>query len=442
MSILPQRPPDGSSSPLPLVVADATCTACGCLCDDIELTVAEGRVAAAQRACDLGRQWFLSNHDQSGLPAATVLGKPVTPDEAIDEAAAILGKAQAPVILGLTRTANETVAAALALADRLGAAVDVGEAAVTTGAHRAIQRVGRVSATLGEVKNRADVVVFWGADPLATHPRHWERYSVEPRGRFVPDGRAGRTVIVVDRDRTATAARADLFVPIVAEKQFETLWTLRALLGGVALEPGRVEQATGLDLDTLRVLAQRLQIARYGALFHGPSLVGGPGSSACLEAALYLVRDLNRHSRFAILPLGAAGNAAGAEAVLAWQTGWAQSVDFSGTSPRSLAEESSAAARLERLEADAALIVADPVEEWLPAAARATLEQVPRIVIAPCATQRYPTAHVALATATGGIDAAGTVTRVDGVVLPLRPPLRAAVPTDRRWLQALRDRLK
>src|SRR5205085_1094158 len=105
-----------------------------------------------------------------------------------------------------------------------------------------------------------------------THPRHWERYSVEPRGRFVPDGRAGRTVIVADTGRTATAERADLFVPVAAEAQFEVLWCLRALVGGVALEPGRVARATGLDLETLRDLAGRLQAARYGAWFVGEGL--------------------------------------------------------------------------------------------------------------------------------------------------------------------------
>ena len=42
------------------------------------------------------------------------------------------------------------------------------------------------------MKNRADLVLFWGADPLATHPRHLERYAAEPAGLFVPRGRADR----------------------------------------------------------------------------------------------------------------------------------------------------------------------------------------------------------------------------------------------------------
>ncbi len=134
------------------------------------------------------------------------------------------------VILELGRSTNETVAAALELADRVGAVVEPGNSRISTPRVLAFQRAGRVSATLGEVKNRADVVVFWGADPVVSHPGRWERYSVEPRGRFIPDGRAGRTVVVVDEKHTATAEQADLFVEMDASRQFEALWVLRALV--------------------------------------------------------------------------------------------------------------------------------------------------------------------------------------------------------------------
>jgi len=139
----------------------------------------------------------------------------------------------------------------------------------------AFQRVGRVSATLGEVKNRADVVVFWGADPVVSHPRHWQRYSVEPQGRFIPDGRAGRTVIVVDQERTATAEQANLFLEIEPSRQFEVLWVLRALVRGVALDAIRVREIAGADLPRLQELRERLMAARYGAFFHGPLIHSG-----------------------------------------------------------------------------------------------------------------------------------------------------------------------
>ncbi|MBT8124629.1 MAG: hypothetical protein KJO81_07380, partial [Gammaproteobacteria bacterium] len=42
------------------IVKDATCTFCGCVCDDMELTVDldEHRITKAKRACVLGRAWF------------------------------------------------------------------------------------------------------------------------------------------------------------------------------------------------------------------------------------------------------------------------------------------------------------------------------------------------------------------------------------------------
>jgi formylmethanofuran dehydrogenase subunit B len=247
-------------------------------------------------------------------------------------------------------------------------------------------------------------------------------------------------VIVADAAPSATAARADLFVPVAADAQFEVLWTLRAIINGVNLDTQRVRQATGTSLETAEDLARRLLGARYGAWFYGTSLYRGRSGSACVEAALGLVRDLNARTRFVILPLGAPRNVTGAESVLTWQSGSPQSVDFAGDFPRALAEESSAATRLARAEADAALIVADAVEEWLPAAARERLERIPRVVIAPRATAADPTPGVALRAASPGIDAGGAVTRVDGVVLRLRPPLAASVPSDLQWLQALRHR--
>lgn len=433
MSPTPSTRP-GPAPPPRLLVENATCVACGCLCDDIALGVEQGRIVEARHACAIGRRWFLADHGPGDAPPAAIEGRPVEPAEAVARAAEILRAARAPVVLGLTATTTEAVGQALALADRIGAVVDPGAAEAANARLLAFQRVGRVSATLGEVKNRADVVVFWGVDPVATHPRHLERYSVEPIGRFV-SGR--RLVIVADAERTATVDRADLFIQVAPEARFETLWALRALVRGVALDPARTRRATGLDIETLTNLADHLKSARYGAFFHGEEA----GGQADVEAALSLVRDLNRFTRFVILPMGAAGNAAGAEAILTWQSGFPASVSWERGFPTSLPGETSVEARLARGEADAALIVGDPDATGLSEAARLHLSELPRIAIGPRATGRDRGAAVALVSATYSIDAPGTVMRVDGVTLPLRPPLAATVPTDREWLRAILDRI-
>ncbi len=310
----------------PCGIEPVTCLVCGCLCDDIAVVKHGENITAAGNACELGREWLLRDRShEPRKPAAVIKGEPAEAAEAVELAARMLMKANAPIILGLGRSTNETVAAALELADRIGAVVEPGDSRSSAPRMLAFQRVGRVSATLGEVKNRADVVVFWGADPVLSHPRHWERYSVEPRGRFIPEGRAGRTVIVVDQERTATAEQADLFVKIDASHQFEVLWVLRALVRGVALDMTRVQEIAGADLPRLlQELGERLMAARYGAFFHGPLITQGTMSEAAatLETAYALVRDLNRQARFVILDMGEPGNSQGGEAVLTWQTDW------------------------------------------------------------------------------------------------------------------------
>ena len=48
------------------IVKDATCTFCGCVCDDMELTVdlrINIKLLKAKKACVLGRAWFYRAHN-------------------------------------------------------------------------------------------------------------------------------------------------------------------------------------------------------------------------------------------------------------------------------------------------------------------------------------------------------------------------------------------
>lgn len=416
-------------------VADATCTACGCLCDDITLVVNidANRIIEARRACPIGRAWFLADRDRQGRPSATVDGRAVESGEGIARAAEILGAARAPIILGLEAVPIEAQAAAVAIADRLGGVVDVGRAGDYGAVLRAIERVGIVSATLGEVRHRADVVAFWGVDPVTTHPRHFERYSVDAPGRFVG---GGRTVLVADVGATATAGRADAVLRLDADRQLEALSAVRAIVRGSAIDAGRLAVPARVDAGALADWTARLTSARYGALFFGPSL----GGTAQVEAALRLVRELNGPGRrFVALTLGPAGNAAGARGVMAWQSGYASTVDFASGIPRSLPGVTSAADRLSRGEVDAALLLDNPAEFDLSEPARAALARLPTVLIAPGATDPSRTFRCAVAfdAATPGIDAPGTVARSDGPMLPLRPALATDLPTALDLLEAL-----
>ena len=66
------------------IVKNATCTFCGCVCDDMELTVdlKEKKITKAKNACILGRAWF-AEHVIEDRPAAMIDGKTVPVAEAI-----------------------------------------------------------------------------------------------------------------------------------------------------------------------------------------------------------------------------------------------------------------------------------------------------------------------------------------------------------------------
>ena len=413
------------------IIPAATCLGCGCLCDDITVSVDGDRVVSAERACLVGLRWWQAVDPNEGQPIATIEGNEVGVDEALDRAAAILRGARSPLIWGLTNSSVEAVGDALRLADLVGASVDLGESAGRAAHRAAFVRGGEVSATLGEVKDRAEVVLFWGGHPDATHPRHTERYSVQPRGRFLT---GPRRVIVVDVGGAESVGRADLRVALAGDRQAEALGVLLARARGVALDPARVERATGQPLAVWDDILARIAATRSSAIFLGPAAAGLDATG--WDLALALVRVLNLNGRRCVgLSLGEPGNPTGAGAVCTWQAGAPGALDFAHGFPRHLPGEATLTDRLARGEVDAVLAVGLTPPAGLPS--------VPTILIAPGATAVSAglPATVAIATGRLGFEAGGTVGRSDGVMLPLRPPLNGPGLTDRAILQRLAGRL-
>ncbi len=430
----PDLPPDPARQ-----VAHVTCTACGCLCDDITVTVQGNRITAAERACSMGKFWLLREDDNDGHPAATIDGQAVSLDQALDRAAAILGAARSPLIWGLNHSSIEAVGVALGLADRIGAAVDRYGSARRSSRRASFVREGEVSATLGEVKDRAEVVLFWGRHPDHSVPRHAERYSVQPAGRFL---NGPRMVICVDVGPVFPEKPADLRLKLSPDQQDAALVVLRALASEVRLDPIRVERATGHPLAVWDDLLARLQSARYAAIFFARQADRLRPDG--WDAAFGLVRALNRDGRRCVgLSLGESSNAAGAGAVCTWQAGAPDSLSFAAGFPEHFPGEATLLDRLERGEADALLAVGPSPAGNFPRLRDLQLIPSASVWIGPGATEPDPqwTPAVAIATGRLGIETGGTVERVDGVMLPLRPPLAGTRPADGAILQAIVARL-
>ena len=106
------------------VVKDATCTFCGCVCDDIELHADGDRIVKAKNACSLGEAWFKNHTAERLYPDALIDGKPAPLDDAIAAAADYLYDAHMPLVYGLSNVTCEATRQAVALAEMIGGVVD------------------------------------------------------------------------------------------------------------------------------------------------------------------------------------------------------------------------------------------------------------------------------------------------------------------------------
>ena len=129
---------------------------------------------------------------------------------------------------------------------------------------------GKVTCTLGEVKNRADFIVYWGGNPAECHPRHFTKYTLMQKSPFLPRGRKDRTMVLVDIRETKSVKASDVFLQVRPGKDFELITVLRAMIKDQPVSEAQVAE-TGLTLEQLQDFVARMKAAKYGVFFlrHG-----------------------------------------------------------------------------------------------------------------------------------------------------------------------------
>jgi len=424
------------------VIKNAVCTFCGCVCDDIELTVdpAGKHITKANNACVLGKAWFLE-HKVEDYPVALIDGEEASLKDAVEAAAQIFVNAKFPAIYGLSDTTCEAQKEAVAIADYVNGNIDTTTSVCHGPTGMAFQGVGESTATLGEIKNRADFVMYWGGNPAEAHPRHFERYAVNAKGANTPNGKDDRYIAMVDIRPTSSSLIADTFLQVKPGMDFELLWAMRALVKGVALDDS-IEQRTGISIEVLQALVERMKNCQFGVIFFGMGLTMTRGRHFNAGALLGLATDLNDYTHFVALPTRGHGNVTGADNVVSWQTGFPFGVNFNRGFPRFNPGEYTTSDLLGRAEADALCVIASDPASNFSAKAIEHIRKIPVITLDPKPTVTSKLAKVAFTTATYGINVPGTVYRMDNVALSLRPAFDSPFPSDQMVLKAIKERIR
>lgn len=407
------------------VIENVSCPFCGCLCDDIAVEVEDDAIVKVKRACSSGQGIFMDYDPRPRRPL--VDGREVEWEEAIAEAARILSAADSPLIYGLSSSASEAQRKAVALADKIGAVIDSTSSVCHGPTGLAMQRVGEPTCTLGEVRDRADLLVYWGCNPDASHLRHFSRYSLSSKGALTPNGRADRTVYVMDVRATGTAKKADRFLQVDVGSDYEVLTALRLLVKG--RQPA-ADMVGGVPVTELAELVERMKTCRYGVAFMGMGLAMAPARQLNVAELFTLVAELNEFAKFSVIPMRGHGNVTGADQVLSWTTSYPFAVSFARGYPQFGPGEFTAVDMLARGAADAALILASDPGAHFPGAAAARLDHIPTIVLDHGPSVVAGKASVLFPTAAYGVDAAGTAYRMDNVPIPLKQVISTGRITD------------
>jgi formylmethanofuran dehydrogenase subunit B len=357
-------------------------------------------------------------------PTVLVERQPATLDEAVARAAEILANARAPLILGLEHLTCEAQSLAVALADRLGATIDSMSSLGVSSRGGAIQQVGESTCTLGDVRDRADLIVFWDSWGAIC------QLNASP---------SGTTMVEVHEAVDGSEChhgddQAHRRFVVHKDVAFEAVCVLRALAKGISIDATLVLDQTCVPLDDWRWLADRMRQAQYGVI------VGASRDMHVERALNELVVELNRTTRFANLNAALGGmNDVGAEQVLTWRSGYPFSVNFAAGYPRFGPREYSTEEVLKRGEADAVLAFRFPM--FFDEAIEDGFLRLPRIVLASYVHEDEEAPTVFVRTTEPGLHSSGTIFRFDGVPLPLRALVTSPLPTTEQFLNSILSKI-
>ena len=254
------------------IVADATCTFCGCVCDDIELHVEDEQIVEAKRACVLGKAWFL-NHEIEDRPSCYIEGRPAAVAEGIERAAQILATAKYPLMYGLSDTTVRIPAGrgGNRRLDRRKRGHDHQCLPRPVGHGVSRRRRSDLHAGRSPQPGRSDHLLgleSGGKPPAAFHPvqpdaqgdvraptdarteRAWSSMSARPSQPRPPT-----SFCRSNRERTSRPSGRCAHWP-----------------ADIELDPQLVEQETGQPLAVWQDLMERMKAARFGVIFFGMGL--------------------------------------------------------------------------------------------------------------------------------------------------------------------------
>ncbi|MDY6965295.1 MAG: formylmethanofuran dehydrogenase subunit B [Halobacteriota archaeon] len=385
------------------------CSGCSCLCDDIEIVIKGSEIKEVRNACRIGADLFFDYNLNRATCALN--GEKLPMEKALDAAISILKDAKRPFVFGLDCSTIGAQKRSIALAKKIGATIDDASSYCQGAVTCKILSSEIKTCTLDDVRNRADVIIYWGSDPSNSHPRHMSRFSYFPRGEFRLKGwEIERSAICIDVRESSTekVCRRKIIIPpgndgALIEELIEAL-------------EGRVpSSSSGIEAKKAIELAGLFKKAEYGVIFTGMGLINA------IKNDLTLLEDfmnkLNEFTEFHLMPMLRPTNTRGFNQILYEETGFVNRVKFNSKDNDGVeyGDEHSFIETLKRGDLDAALVVGSDPLSTIPFSISKKLADIPTITISSTNTPTTMISQVVLTSAKTAVEVDGSLLRMDGI---------------------------
>jgi formylmethanofuran dehydrogenase subunit B len=407
-----------------LTSSTLVCTGCGCLCDDIQVEIDDAHLGKIENACAKGAAYLQSAFNPERRARSSIRGQTCSPEAALDEAVRVLSRAKRRLIFGLDNSTLETQALAIDLAQKLGAVIDDASSSSFGPLIERIMNKELPICSLSEVKDKADLLLYWGTNPTATHPRHLSRYTYYAYTDFNPAGWYPKvTLSSIDVRQTELTSMSK---PVFKVKPGGD----RELISGVLGDSAASDQA--------RQLSDLVKKSKFCAVFCGLGLVHSLQGD--FVGFTRMVQALSQSTRLAVIPMIAETNMLGFSQSLHEQTIYVNSVSFA--SGVSHGRESSFLEQVHKEAAECILTIgADPFST-LPQSLLSKLHGVDIICLDHFSTLTTEAADIVVPTAVPGVESGGGAVRLDGDSVALAQPIKNGYPAQEAILKQLLEKVR
>ena len=402
------------------------CTACSCLCDDIEIEFDGTNLKHISKACARGVNLFNLSESGRRNPVAQVSGNEVLLDEAVETASQLLKKSRRPVVFGLDNSTTEAQEVGIRLAQKLEAVIDDCSSFCHGALIENIIKGVIPTCMLSQIRDNADLLLYWGSNPYHSHPRHMARFSYYSYTDYIEAGWIPKTTLscIEVRDTELTA----LCKPAFRLKPGEDRDFIQLILDEV-----QGESSSEKARDFVRLVRESC----FCVIFAGLGLTYSLDNDFSLFTTM--IQQFNQSTQIAVIPMVGHFNMRGFNQSLYSKTGYVNKVAF--TNGIIHGDQFSFFELLRTEQLDCVLIVGSDPFSSLPGSLIANLRHIPLICIdaIPTLTTKY--ADVVFGTAISGLESGGTAVRMDGEEVALIKGVSCSYPSDADVLSMLLEAL-